>query len=151
MEEGDFFKVSQNKFWMLEVRKNHKGRLDEIAKELYPDDENPTDKLKKANLDKVDEDKAKEIREIQERIKNEGETTLEEVYVFSSEDDATTRFSELVRSEMAEREIDSGDIEEISDKLAGKYNLQQIEIEQEKYNIKAMSWFKLFLSSLAQK
>ncbi|HID42885.1 MAG TPA: hypothetical protein EYP30_03775 [Archaeoglobaceae archaeon] len=71
-----------------------------------------------------------------------------EVWVFRNENDAIAKFSELIREEIAKEDIKLENIEEIAEKLGGRYNLQEVEVRSDKYNMKAMSWFKLFLSSI---
>ena len=53
-------------------------------------------------------------------------------WVFEEEEDATDKVCEILQEE--------GDIENAT---PDKYNLQQVEIGEKKYNIKPISWFKV--------
>lgn len=56
-------------------------------------------------------------------------------WVFNTEEDAIKKLGELFKQE----EIDFDKLDEISE----KYNLQEVEIARDKYNMKAMSWLKV--------
>ena len=67
-------------------------------------------------------------------------------WVFAKERDAIIKLKEL----MTQEEINPSDLESI-EKMGKKYNLQEVQITQEKYNMRAVSWLKVFLLSSAQK
>lgn len=56
-------------------------------------------------------------------------------WVFNSEEDAIKKLGELFKGE----EIDFDKLDEMGE----KYNLQEIEIVRDKYNMKAISWLKV--------
>lgn len=67
-------------------------------------------------------------------LKEEEETTKRRAWVFMEQPDATQKIKELLSEEE--------DLEKVS---PDKYNLQEIEIKEEKYNIKPISWFKVMV------
>jgi hypothetical protein len=65
-----------------------------------------------------------------------------EVWVFEKEQDAINKLKERIAPE-----IDLENIDETTEKLGKKWSLQEVEIGMEKYNIKSISWLKVFLLS----
>ena len=82
------------------------------------------------------------------KVKGRGE---EEEYkanawVFNNEEDAIKKLRELIKEE----KIDFNKLDDI-EKVGAKYNLQEVEIAREKYNMRAISWLKVALLGFAQK
>lgn len=75
-----------------------------------------------------------------------GEEYKANAWVFTRERDAIIKLKEL----MSQEEVDPSDLESI-EKMGRKYNLQEVQIAREKYNMRAVSWLKVFLLSSAQK
>lgn len=75
-----------------------------------------------------------------------GEGYKATAWVFLNERDAIIKLKEL----MTEEKVDPSDLESI-EKMGRKYNLQEVQIAREKYNMRAVSWLKVFLLSSAQK
>jgi len=67
-------------------------------------------------------------------FKEEEGATKRKAWVFMEQPDATQKIKELLSEEE--------DLEKVS---PDKYNLQEIEIKEEKYNIKPISWFKVMV------
>lgn len=67
-------------------------------------------------------------------FKEEEGATKRRAWVFMEQPDATQKIKELLSEEE--------DLEKVS---PDKYNLQEIEIKEEKYNIKPLSWFKVMV------
>jgi len=67
-------------------------------------------------------------------FKEEEGATKRRAWVFMEQPDATQKIKELLSEEE--------DLEKVS---PDKYNLQEIEIKEEKYNIKPISWFKVMV------
>ena len=65
-------------------------------------------------------------------------------WVFQKEDDAIEKLEELISDE----EISADEFDEEVEQLGEKYNLQEVEIKEGEYKVKAMSWFKLAISAL---
>lgn len=78
--------------------------------------------------------------------KRGGEEYKVNAWVFNDEQDAIIKFRELVKQE----KIDLSKIDEI-EKIGEKYNLQEVEIARDKYNMKAISWLKVALLGFAEK
>jgi hypothetical protein len=76
-----------------------------------------------------------EEEEIKARKRGEGEEYKVYAWVFNNEKDAIAKLGELFRQE----KIDFAKLDEVG----GKYNLQEVEIAREKYNMKAVSWLKV--------
>jgi len=101
MEERVSFKVKNNKFWILEQRKEGTAKKEEFQGNAW---------------------------------------------VFNNEQDAIKKMKELIKPE-----IDFDRLDETAEKLGEKYNLQEIEISKDKYNMKAISWMKVALLGFAEK
>lgn len=67
-------------------------------------------------------------------------------WVFDSERDAIMKLKDLI----AQENIDFDQLDEI-ESLGTKYNLQEVEIARDKYNMKAVSWLKVALLGFAEK
>jgi hypothetical protein len=100
-EERAYFKVLNNKFWILEQRS--------------------------------------EEEEVKARKRGEEEYKVN-AWVFNNEQDAIKKLRELISKE----KIDFGKLDEI-ERIGSKYNLQEVEIAREKYNMRAVSWLKVAL------
>lgn len=87
---------------------------------------------------------------ILEQRADEGEAKGQEykanAWVFAQERDAIIKLKEL----MSKEDVEPSDLESI-EKMGRKYNLQEVQIAKEKYNMRAVSWLKVFLLSTAQK
>jgi len=91
---------------------------------------------------------------LEQRLEEEAKSTKrgkEEEYkvnawVFSNDEDAIKKLRELISQE----KIDFNKIEEI-ERIGVKYNLQEVEIAKEKYNMRAISWLKVALLGFARK
>jgi len=66
-------------------------------------------------------------------------------WVFNNEEDAIKKLRELISQE----KIDFNKLDDI-EKVGAKYNLQEVEIAREKYNMRAISWLKVALLGFAQ-
>lgn len=69
------------------------------------------------------------------RVRKREEEYNVTAWVFNNEEDAIKKLGELFKQE----EIDFDKLDEISE----KYNLQEVEIARDKYNMKAISWLKV--------
>lgn len=67
-------------------------------------------------------------------------------WVFDNERDAILRLKILI----AQENIDFDKLDQI-EKLGTKYNLQEVEIVRDKYNMKAVSWLKVALLGFSEK
>lgn len=67
-------------------------------------------------------------------------------WVFGEEKDAILKLKELITQES----VDFSELSEI-EKLGTKYNLQEVEIARDKYNMKAVSWLKVALLGFSAK
>jgi len=67
-------------------------------------------------------------------------------WVFNNEQDAIKKMKELITPE-----VDFKSLDKVAEKLGEKYNLQEIEIAKDKYNMKAISWLKVALLGFAEK
>lgn len=124
MEEKAFFRVNNSKFWILEKWSNRKDASKSKKKE------EDASKLKKPPVQQGEGEKEKENKV--------------EAWVFNNEVDAIKKLKELITQE---GKIDLDNIEEMGE----KFNLQEVEIAPEKYNMKAISWLKVALLGFAEK
>lgn len=67
-------------------------------------------------------------------------------WVFDNERDAIMKMKELLG-----KEINLNKIDESIEQISGKYNLQEVEIARDKYNMKAVSWLKVALLAFTEK
>lgn len=69
-------------------------------------------------------------------------------WVYQNEKDAIMELNSLISDEDVdlENELDSS-----IEFLSSKYNLQEVQIEKEKYNMKAISWLKIALVGMTKK
>ena len=81
-----------------------------------------------------------------ERIVKEREEYKADAWVFDNERDAILKLKELI----AQEKVDFDKLEQI-EKLGAKYNLQEVEIAKDKYNMKAVSWLKVALLGFSEK
>jgi len=123
MEEKAFFKVNNNKFWILEQWSNRKD----------------------ASKSKKKEDDALKPKKtpIQQEDGKEKENKVN-AWVFNNEIDAIKKLKELITQE---GKIDLDNIDEMGE----KFNFQEVEITPDKYNMKAISWLKVALLGFAEK
>jgi len=68
-------------------------------------------------------------------------------WVFNNEMDAIIKLKDL----LTEENIDFSKLDESIEIISRKYNLQEVEIARDKYNMKAISWLKVALLGLATK
>jgi len=94
------------------------------------------------------EEEKKEEKEL--KTKKRGEEEKEEykvnAWVFNNEEDAIKKLRELISQE----KIDFNKLDDI-ERVGAKYNLQEVEIAREKYNMRAISWLKVALLGFIQK
>jgi hypothetical protein len=67
-------------------------------------------------------------------------------WVFNNEQGAIRKMKELITPE-----VDLENLDKTAKKLGERYNLQEVEIAKDKYNMKAISWIKVALLGLAEK
>ena len=68
-------------------------------------------------------------------------------WVFNNEKDAILRMKDL----LAEENLDFSKLDELAESITKRYNLQEVEIARDKYNMKAISWLKVALLGFSQK
>lgn len=83
--------------------------------------------------------------EEEEEVKGREEYKVN-AWVFDNERDAILKLKGLI----TEENVDFDKLDEI-EKLGAKYNLQEVEIVKDKYNMKAVSWLKVALLSFSEK
>lgn len=88
---------------------------------------------------------------LEQRIQEEKTVKEKEEYkvnawVFGNEQDAILKLKELITQEST----DFAKLDEI-EKLGTKYNLQEVEIAPDKYNMKAVSWLKVAMLGFSAK
>lgn len=120
------FKVNNNKFWILEQKI----------------DEEEASKL--AEEEKASKPKKGEQGQKPEKPKQEEEKKKVDAWVFNNELEAIQTLREQIASEKAD--FTKPDVFE---KIGKKYNLQEVEITPEKYNIKGISWMKVAMLGFA--
>lgn len=86
------------------------------------------------------------LEQREEEKEAKGEEYKANAWVFAKERDAIIKLKEL----MTKEKVDPSNLESI-EKMGRKYNLQEVQIAKEKYNMRAVSWLKVFLLSSAQK
>lgn len=123
MEEKAFFKVNNNKFWILEQWSNRKDASKSKKKE--------DDALKQKKTPLQQEDGKEKDNKVN-------------AWVFNNEIDAIKKLKELITQE---GKIDLDNIDEMGE----KFNFQEVEITPDKYNMKAISWLKVALLGFAEK
>jgi hypothetical protein len=83
----------------------------------------------------------------EEEMKKETEEEYKvNAWVFNNEEDAIKKLRDLISQE----KIDFNKLEDI-ERVGAKYNLQEVEIAREKYNMRAISWLKVALLGFMQK
>lgn len=120
------FKVNNNKFWILEQK------IDEEEASKLAEEE-------KASKPKKGEQGSKA-----EKPKPEDEKKKVDAWVFNNELEAIQTLREQIASEKADFTK-----HEVFEKIGKKYNLQEVEITPEKYNIKGISWMKVAMLGFA--
>ena len=68
-------------------------------------------------------------------------------WVFNNEKDAILKMKDL----LAEENLDFSKLDELAESISKRYNLQEVEIARDKYNMKAISWLKVALLGFSQK
>lgn len=68
-------------------------------------------------------------------------------WVFNNEKDAILKMKEL----LAEENLDFSKLDELAESISKRYNLQEVEITRDKYNMKSISWLKVALLGFSQK
>lgn len=133
-EEGISFTVNDDlKFWILEQKKERP-----YTEETLSEREDIELKELAADLDLEVSEKAKKPTIISLILsKHEAKA-----WVFKDEKIAIAKLNEL----MLEENIDASDLTSI-EKIGQKYNLQEVQIASEKYNMRPVSWLKVFLLS----
>jgi len=107
-QEGKWFKVKNNKFWILEQR--------------------------------IEEEETKE------KGKPKKEEYKVNAWIFDNERDAILKLKELI----AQEKIELDKLDEVVEKIGEKYNLQEVEIARDKYNMRSISWLKVALLGFAE-
>lgn len=69
-------------------------------------------------------------------------------WVYQDEKEAILELNKLITKEDVDLENALDDAIEF---LSSKYNLQEVQIEKDKYNMKAISWLKIALVGMANK
>ncbi len=69
-------------------------------------------------------------------------------WVYQNEKDAIKELNELISDEDVDLE---NELDESIEYLSSRYNLQEVQIEADKYNMKAISWLKIALVGMADK
>jgi hypothetical protein len=92
------------------------------------------------------EQRIEEETEAKVRKKGEEEEYKVNAWVFNNEEDAIKKLRELISQE----KIDFNKLDDI-ERIGAKYNLQEVEIAREKYNMRAISWLKVALLGFLQK
>ena len=68
-------------------------------------------------------------------------------WVFNNENDAILKMKDLLSVE----NLDFSKLDELAESISKRYNLQEVEIAKDKYNMKAISWLKVALLGFSQK
>ena len=155
-EELVFFEVINKKFYILEQRylpsKVDETEVLEALKEQYSKETEKSALTAKGNLTKafsewMEEKKEKDDEDdTEEKEKDDEDDSI--AWVYQDERDAIEKINEL----MADENLDLDEnLDDITDYLSFRYNLQEIEITEDKYNMKAISWLKIALIGLANK
>lgn len=132
------FQVTENKFWILEQRLD-KG---EPSKPAESKKEEQAQKNKKRSTDADNAPKPEENKEEKYNVN---------AWVFNDEMSAIKKFKGLITADKElttpEGKVDLSKIEKMGD----IYQLQEVEIAKDKYNIKAISWLKVALLGFVDK
>ena len=92
------------------------------------------------------EQRLEKEEEAKTRERGEKEEYRVNAWVFNNEQEAIEKLRNLISQE----KIDFDKLEEI-EKIGTKYNLQEVEIARDKYNMRAISWLKVALLGFARK
>jgi len=87
-----------------------------------------------------------EEEEIKTKKRGEEEEYNVNAWVFNNEEDAIKKLRELISQE----KIDFSKLDDI-ERVGAKYNLQEVGIARDKYNMRAISWLKVALLGFMQK
>lgn len=89
---------------------------------------------------------------LEQRIENSEDKKKAEInikaWVYQNEKDAIMELNRLIADEDVNLEEN---LDESITYLSSKYNLQEVQIEKEKYNMKSISWLKIALVGIAKK
>ncbi len=85
----------------------------------------------------------------EEETGNKGKPEIKvNAWVYQNEKDAIKELNELI----AEEDVDlENKLDDSIEYLSSRYNLQEVQIEADKYNMKAISWLKIALVGMADK
>ena len=137
-EEGISFKVGDDlKFWVLEQKKEKPYTEEGLSEKTNTELIEITEKLELKVPEKAT--KPTLIKLILSKYEAHA-------WIFQDEKGAIIKLKEL----MLEEDIDASDLTSI-EKIGQKYNLQEVQIAEAKYNMRAVSWLKVFLLDLAHK
>lgn len=100
----------------------------------------------KANKFWILEQRIEEESEAKAKKRGEEEEYRANAWVFNNEEEAIKKLRELFSQE----KIDFNKLDDI-ERIGAKYNLQEVEIAREKYNMRAISWLKVALLGFMQK
>ncbi len=132
------FQVTENKFWILEQRLDK----EEPSKPAESKKEEQALKNKKRLADADNAPKPEENKEEKYKVN---------AWVFNDEMSAIKKFKGLITADKElttpEGKVDLSKIEKMGD----RYQLQEVEIAKDKYNIKAISWLKVALLGFVDK
>ena len=89
---------------------------------------------------------------LEERTENENSKKKDSIeihsWVFQDEKEAIMKLNDLIAKEDVDLEKDLDNSIEF---LSSKYNLQEVEIKKDKYNMKAISWLKIAFVGMAKR
>lgn len=89
---------------------------------------------------------------LEQRVENSEDKKKTEIninaWVYQNEKDAIMELNNLIAGEDVDLEKN---LDESIEYLSSKYNLQEVQIEKDKYNMKAISWLKIALIGMANK
>lgn len=132
------FQVTENRFWILEQRMDK----EELSKPAEPKKEEQAPKNKKRSAGADNAPNPDENKEEEYNVN---------AWVFNDEMSAIKKFKELITADKElttlEGKVDLSKIEKMGD----RYQLQEVEIAKDKYNIKAISWLKVALLGFVDK
>lgn len=84
---------------------------------------------------------------LEQRLSEEKKEHGLDAWVFDNESDAILKMKDLLSKE----NLDFNKLDELTESIGKKYNLQEVEIAKDKYNMKAISWLKVALLGFSQK
>ena len=99
---------------------------------------------KKGNYFKV---KRSKFWILEQRLQEEEKGYGLNAWVFDNESDAILKMKDLLSKE----NLDFSKLDELTESIGKRYNLQEVQIAKDKYNMKAISWLKVALLGFSQK